>query len=66
MWENEKVFSVGDLNSDNYKKYIRKEYEGNYAERLEHVKTMIYRLSHEYEKLDKKVNQNKAKPLNGD
>jgi hypothetical protein len=48
MWTDEKIFSIGDLeNFEDYDKFIKADYEGNYTERLLHVEEMIKRLTAE-------------------
>lgn len=50
MWDNEKIFSVGDLEEprEKYDEFIKSEYSGNIKERYVHVLEMLERL--EYEK----------------
>lgn len=50
MWDNEKIFSVGDLEEprEEYDEFIKSEYSGNIKERYVHVLEMLERL--EYEK----------------
>lgn len=50
MWDNEKIFSIGDLEEprEEYDEFIKSEYSGNIKERYVHVLEMLERL--EYEK----------------
>lgn len=49
MWDNEKIFSVGDLSysREEYNKFIHDEYDDSYLSRLTHIELMVERLSAE-------------------
>lgn len=54
MWNNETIFSEGDLCDDElYEQFIEKEYQGNYSDRITHIQNMIERLQAEKEMLEK-------------
>lgn len=56
MWNNETIFSEGDLCDDElYDLFIQNEYQGIYSDRLGHVQNMIERLQAEQEKLESKL-----------
>lgn len=61
MWKNETIFSIGDLtyNDDEYKKFIKEEYNGSYIDRCTHVQNMILRLQAEYGLLDEMITKTK-------
>ena len=46
MWDNEKIFSVGDLSGsrEEYNKFIHDEYDDSYLSRLIHIELMVERL----------------------
>lgn len=58
MWVNETIFSEGDLmDREEYDKFISDEYQGNFYERLEHVKSMLKRLQAEEKMLEENDNE---------
>lgn len=56
MW-NETIFSQGDLNSDEYRKFISDIYSGSVVDRLLHVQSVIERLIAENDYLQDLVNE---------
>lgn len=56
MW-NETIFSQGDLNSDEYRKFISDIYSGSAFDRLLHVQSVIERLIAENDYLQDLVNE---------
>lgn len=59
MWNNEMIFSVGDITSRNelYLDVISDYYNDNFSERLEHINNMISRLEFEKMYLEGVINE---------
>ena len=62
MWNNEMIFSVGDITSANelYLDIISDNYNDDFSERLEHIKNMISRLEFEKMYLEGVINETKV------
>lgn len=58
MWVNQTIFSIGDMCGtlrEEYNRFIDKEYNGSFQERLEHIDRMITRLEFERKKLKEEI-----------